>query len=92
VFICSSSPDFVNASGLEMPTGSLIQLHSELEPSKESTSSFKDSVAKVEIVDAELTCCTENNFSLCTTYLNNKIEEKISTNLCSIEYNILAVW
>jgi hypothetical protein len=83
----------VNASGVEIPTGSLIQLHPELEPSKESTFSFKDSVAKLEIIDAELTCHTKNNFSLCSTYfLNKKIEEQISTNLCSIEYNILAVW
>jgi hypothetical protein len=56
VFICSSNPVFENEPTLEIPTGSLIQLHFELEVSKEPISSFEDSVTKLEIADAELIC------------------------------------
>jgi hypothetical protein len=56
VFICSSNPVFDNEPTFEIPTGSLIQLHFELEVSKEPVSSFEGSVTKLEIADAELIC------------------------------------
>jgi hypothetical protein len=64
VFICSSNPVFDNEPTFEIPTGSFIQLHFELEVSKEPISSFEDSVTKLEIADAELICHRKKLFLL----------------------------
>ena len=53
----------MNESFFEIPTGSFIQLHSELGASKEPMSTFEDSVVKLEIVDGELICHTKCHFS-----------------------------
>jgi len=54
----------VNESVFEMPTGSVIQLHPVLESPEEPVFSFKDSVVKLEVVDATLIYHIINNYRL----------------------------
>lgn len=63
VFICSSNPGFVNALLLDMPTGSVIQLQPDWNPSA-APSSFEGRRTNFETVETVLICHLEKDGSV----------------------------